>query len=74
MRELKFLVGLGTILIVLGIYSFKAAFSKTMTKEGAVVPLAGRAKTLWLVTGTVSAVTGVFLVVKSLLLLLARQH
>jgi hypothetical protein len=72
MRELKFLAGLGTILIFIGIYSMRGAFVKTITKEGDTIPLKRSAKATWLLTGVVCFVAGVFLLIKSFRGLMTR--
>ncbi|MEP7377399.1 MAG: hypothetical protein ABI675_28610 [Chitinophagaceae bacterium] len=62
MRERKFLAGLATILIIGGIYCFRAAFSKTMPVKRATKMY------LWL-GGIICIGSGVFLVVKAFQLL-----
>lgn len=62
MRERKFLAGLGTILIIGGIFCFKAAFSKKM-------PVKGTTKIYLYLGGMICMVAGVFLFVKAYQLL-----
>lgn len=54
MRERKFLAGLGTILIIGGIYCFKAALSKTM-------PVKSSTKIYLYIGGLLCIVAGIWL-------------
>jgi uncharacterized membrane protein HdeD (DUF308 family) len=58
MRERKFLAGLATVLIIGGIYCFRAAFSKSM-------PVKNSTKVYLYLGGTVCIAAGVFLIIKA---------
>ncbi len=62
MRERKFLAGLGTILIIGGIFCFRAAVSKTL-------PVKRTTKIYLYLGGMICIVSGVFLFIKAFQLL-----
>ena len=65
LREIKFLAGLGTILVILGIFCFKAVFGKQPVTKG---------KAVWILVGSVSLLAGIALLVVSIIKLLDRQN
>ena len=62
MRERKFLAGLGTILIIGGIFCFRAALSKT-------IPVKRSTKMYLYLGGVIGIVSGIFLFIKAFQLL-----
>jgi hypothetical protein len=68
-RGISFPAGLGTILIFIGIYCFKAAFSKRRytDKDHATTgkPLHTKNKLAFCLAGSISVIGGVLLIVKS---------
>lgn len=70
MRDIKFLAGLGTISIFIGIYCFKAAFSKkTLTKEmeqAHYVPVKNFGRGLFILLGSISLIGGILLIVTAI--------
>ena len=71
MRGINFLAGLGTILIFIGIFCFKALFYKKTFKEETEVstPLKNHQKVLLIVVGGVCVVLGLSLILKALKLI-----
>jgi len=71
MRGINFLAGLGTILIFIGIFCFKALFYKKTFKEETEVstPLKKHQKVLLIVVGGVCVVLGLSLILKALKLI-----
>lgn len=69
MREAKFWAGLGTILIIAGIYCFKALpqgkISQEEYAERGNTVVNNRNKVLLILTGTIAIVSGILLLVKS---------
>ena len=68
MRGINFLAGLGTILIFIGIYCFKALVYKKVFREETEVstPLKKPTKILLVIIGIVCVAIGVLLILRSL--------
>jgi glucan phosphoethanolaminetransferase (alkaline phosphatase superfamily) len=69
MRGINYLAGLGTILLFIGVYSFKAAFYKRTFKEEtekADVPVKNYGKVLLIFFSIICLVLGLLLISKSL--------
>jgi hypothetical protein len=70
MRETKFLAGLGTIFVFIGIYCFKGAFGKKASKEETInlhsVPAKKYGKGFFILVGTVCILLGVLLIWKAI--------
>lgn len=66
MRGINFWAGLGTILIFIGIYCFKALSPKKVYREETVVPQQTPNKTLLIIAGLVAILLGCLLIIKSL--------
>jgi glucan phosphoethanolaminetransferase (alkaline phosphatase superfamily) len=69
MRGINYLAGFGTILLFIGVYSFKAAFYKKTFKEEtekAGIPMKSHAKVLLIFFSVFCFVLGLFLIAKSL--------
>lgn len=71
MRGINFLAGLGTVLVFIGIYCFKAlVYKKTFREETEIsTPVRKSRKALLIVIGTVCVAIGLFLILKSLKLI-----
>jgi hypothetical protein len=66
MRGINFLAGLGTILIFIGIFCFKALFPKQVFREGNLVPRQSPNRILLIIAGLVAILLGCLLIIKSL--------
>lgn len=70
MKGINFLAGIGTIGIFIGIYCFKAAFSKkTLTKEMEqvhYVPVKNFGRGFFILLGSVCMICGVLLIVAAI--------
>ena len=71
MRGINFLAGVGTVLVFIGIYCFKAlVYKKTFREETEIsTPVRKSRKALLIVIGTVCVAIGLFLILKSLKLI-----
>ena len=66
MRWIKFLAGLGTILVFIGIYCFKGAFDKEESINLHAVPSKKYGKGFFILVGTVCIVLGVLLILMAI--------
>ena len=68
MREIKFLAGLGTIFIFIGIFCFKALFYKKTFKEETEIstPIKNPQKVLLILVGIVCIALGISLISRAL--------
>jgi hypothetical protein len=70
MREIKFLAGLGTIFVFMGIYCFKAAFHKQTlneeTRNAHSVPVKNYGKGFFIFGGIVCLLLGLLLIGKAI--------
>jgi len=71
MREMKFLAGLGTIFIFIGIFCFKALYYKKTFKEETEIstPIKNPQKILLVLVGIVFVVLGLSLISRALKLI-----
>lgn len=66
MRGINFWAGLGTILIFIGIYCFKALSPKKVYREGNLVTQQTPNSALLIIAGLVAILLGCLLIIKSL--------
>jgi len=66
MRGINFWAGLGTILIFIGIYCFKALSAKKVFREEILVPQQKPNRTLLVIAGLLAILLGCLLIIKAL--------
>ncbi len=66
MRGINFWAALGTILVFIGIYCFKALSRKKVFREGIAIPQQTPNRILLIISGLVAIILGCLLIMKSL--------